>query len=282
MVRTYKIGEAATLLKLKTYVLRFWESEFPDIEPLRTESGRRLYTEDTLALLERIRFLLHDRGLTIGGARRILAEEKARGVRYVAGVTGAVADAGALPEDDIAGPGAFFSSAGGNGAPEHDDESEPETDDASARFLGASPFFRPDGNRSGQLNLPGLETLLPLLAGMLRNAGAAVPSPDRNNEPAARNAERMLPLFAAVRKGERSPDAGAFFGKAAGTVVAVPDAPAGRIAADRPVPPVAGVPAGFRQDVSGSGPEPGEKHLLRDIVSELEHLALMLRNGGRS
>lgn len=70
----YKIGEAAQLLGLKSYVLRFWESEFPQLNPTRTESGQRLYSERDLELLRRIRNLLHERGLTIGGARKILNE----------------------------------------------------------------------------------------------------------------------------------------------------------------------------------------------------------------
>ncbi len=78
----YKIGEAAALLNLKTYVLRFWETEFPQIVPSRTETGRRVYTEEDLALLDRIRFLLYEHGLTIEGARRVLSEEAAQGVRY--------------------------------------------------------------------------------------------------------------------------------------------------------------------------------------------------------
>lgn len=78
----YKIGEAAALLNLKTYVLRFWETEFPQIVPSRTETGRRVYTKEDLALLERIRFLLYEHGLTIEGARRVLSEEAAQGVRY--------------------------------------------------------------------------------------------------------------------------------------------------------------------------------------------------------
>lgn len=82
MASTYKIGEAAALLNLKTYVLRFWETEFPDIAPLRTGKGQRLYTREHLALLEHIRYLLHERGLTISGARKILAEEKAQGMEY--------------------------------------------------------------------------------------------------------------------------------------------------------------------------------------------------------
>ena len=78
MELTYKIGEAATLLNLKTYVLRFWETEFPQIAPVRTEKGQRLYTQKDVETLKRIRFLLHDRGLTIEGARRILAEDVVR------------------------------------------------------------------------------------------------------------------------------------------------------------------------------------------------------------
>ena len=70
--KTYRIGEAAELLDLKTHVLRFWESEFPQLAPLRTEKGQRLYTESHLALLRRIRQLLHEQGMTIEGARRVL------------------------------------------------------------------------------------------------------------------------------------------------------------------------------------------------------------------
>lgn len=80
--KTYRIGEAAAKLNLKSYVLRFWETEFPQIAPLRTEKGQRLYTESDIAVLGRIRYLLHERGLTIDGARRQLREEAARGTVY--------------------------------------------------------------------------------------------------------------------------------------------------------------------------------------------------------
>ena len=70
--RTYRIGEVAEMLQLKTHVLRFWETEFPQLAPLRTESGQRLYAEEHVALLRRIRQLLHEQGMTIEGARRIL------------------------------------------------------------------------------------------------------------------------------------------------------------------------------------------------------------------
>lgn len=71
----YRIGEAARLLALKTCVLRFWEGEFPQLAPLRTPSGQRLYSEADMALLFRIRSLLHEQGMTIAGARRVLRGE---------------------------------------------------------------------------------------------------------------------------------------------------------------------------------------------------------------
>lgn len=74
--KLYRIGEAANLLELKTYVLRFWESEFPQLQPVRTAKGQRLYSEETIVLLRRIRYLLHEKGMTIDGARRVLEEDE--------------------------------------------------------------------------------------------------------------------------------------------------------------------------------------------------------------
>lgn len=73
--KLYRIGEAAALLNLKSYVLRFWETEFPQLEPVRTDKGQRLYTEEHVELLKLIKHLLHERGLTIDGARRILKSQ---------------------------------------------------------------------------------------------------------------------------------------------------------------------------------------------------------------
>lgn len=69
-----RIGEAARMLGLEPYVLRYWETEFPQLSPLRTEKGQRLYTQDDITLLRRIQKLLHEEGLTIEGARRRLTE----------------------------------------------------------------------------------------------------------------------------------------------------------------------------------------------------------------
>ncbi len=76
---TYRIGDAARMLNLKTHVLRFWETEFSELQPIRTDKGQRLYTEDHIKLLRTIRHLLHERGLTIDGARKELAQHSRRG-----------------------------------------------------------------------------------------------------------------------------------------------------------------------------------------------------------
>ncbi len=70
--KIYKIGQAAKLVGLKSYVLRFWEGEFEQLEPIRTPSGQRLYNEEHVKLIARIKELLHDEGLTIEGARKRL------------------------------------------------------------------------------------------------------------------------------------------------------------------------------------------------------------------
>lgn len=72
--KAYKIGEAAELLGLKTYVLRFWETEFPQLKPKRSSTGQRVYTEKHIELLRTIQHLLHEEGLTIDGARRRLKD----------------------------------------------------------------------------------------------------------------------------------------------------------------------------------------------------------------
>ncbi|WP_319471725.1 MerR family transcriptional regulator [uncultured Pseudodesulfovibrio sp.] len=70
--KRYKIGQAAKAIGVKTYVLRFWEGEFDEIDPIRTESGQRLYTEEHLEIIREIKRLLYDEGLTIDGAKKKL------------------------------------------------------------------------------------------------------------------------------------------------------------------------------------------------------------------
>src|SRR5574343_726670 len=83
------ISEVADLLETPAHVLRFWESRFPQIKPVKRAGGRRYYRPSDVALLAGIRKLLHDEGMTIRGVQKILRDH---GVRYVAALSGSAPD----------------------------------------------------------------------------------------------------------------------------------------------------------------------------------------------
>lgn len=68
------ISEAADELGLPQHVLRFWESKFPQVKPMKRGGGRRYYRPEDIALLERIRDLLHVEGYTIKGVQKLLRD----------------------------------------------------------------------------------------------------------------------------------------------------------------------------------------------------------------
>ena len=68
------ISEVAGDLEVPQHVLRFWESKFPQIKPLKRAGGRRYYRPDDVALLRRIRQCLYDQGYTIKGVQKLLRE----------------------------------------------------------------------------------------------------------------------------------------------------------------------------------------------------------------
>ncbi len=67
------ISEAAEVVGVPQHVLRFWETRFPELQPLKRAGNRRYYRPADMALLETIRGMLHDQGLTIRGAKLLLA-----------------------------------------------------------------------------------------------------------------------------------------------------------------------------------------------------------------
>jgi DNA-binding transcriptional MerR regulator len=77
------ISEVADELDLPQHVLRFWESRFHDIRPMKRGGGRRYYRPDDISLLRGIRHLLYGEGYTIRGVQRILREQGARFVQAV-------------------------------------------------------------------------------------------------------------------------------------------------------------------------------------------------------
>jgi DNA-binding transcriptional MerR regulator len=70
----YRIGEVSRLTNLKPFVLRYWETEFPMLEPVKSASGHRLYRQQDVDMIFRIKRLLYDEGFTIAGARRHLRD----------------------------------------------------------------------------------------------------------------------------------------------------------------------------------------------------------------
>ena len=71
----FRIGEVATLCRLPAYVLRFWESEFPQLKPVKSSTGQRMYRRRDVESVLRIKQLLYEQGFTISGARQQLRAE---------------------------------------------------------------------------------------------------------------------------------------------------------------------------------------------------------------
>src|SRR5258706_634073 len=65
----FRIGEVASLCRLPAYVLRFWETEFPQLKPVKSSTGQRMYRRRDVESVVRIKKLLYEDGFTIAGAR---------------------------------------------------------------------------------------------------------------------------------------------------------------------------------------------------------------------
>ena len=72
--RGLKIGEAAAMLGVETYVLRFWETQFPFLKPKHSKTKHRFYHERDIEVLRLIKRLLHEEGFTIAGANKYIKE----------------------------------------------------------------------------------------------------------------------------------------------------------------------------------------------------------------
>ncbi len=71
--RYFTIGEVSELCGVKPHVLRYWEQEFPHLNPVKRRGNRRYYQRQDVMLVRQIRGLLYDEGFTIGGARQKLS-----------------------------------------------------------------------------------------------------------------------------------------------------------------------------------------------------------------
>ena len=74
----FRIGEVSRIIGVRPYVLRYWESEFPQIRPHRADSKQRTYQKRDLEIILEIKKLLYEEKLTIEGARRKLKEKRSK------------------------------------------------------------------------------------------------------------------------------------------------------------------------------------------------------------
>ncbi|MBN4742965.1 MerR family transcriptional regulator, partial [Escherichia coli] len=76
--RYFTIGEVSELCGVKPYVLRYWEQEFPQLNPVKRRVNRRYYQRQDVLMIRQIRALLYHQGFTIGGARQRLSGDEAK------------------------------------------------------------------------------------------------------------------------------------------------------------------------------------------------------------
>ena len=150
------ISEVASDLDIPQHVLRFWETRFAQIKPMKRSGGRRYYRPDDVDLLKGIRRLLYGEGYTIRGVQRILKEHGIKSVQSLADASAAVsfgaieeAIGQSLLEDDFNEPGA-------SAAAEPEEEEEYEGSDEEGidfRFVETEEdilaTFRGDGAARG-------------------------------------------------------------------------------------------------------------------------------------
>ena len=144
------ISEVAEELDLPQHVLRFWETRFTQIRPMKRGGGRRYYRPDDIDLLRGIRYLLYGEGYTIRGVQRILREQ---GPRFVTGTVRG--DAMAPPDDDgddapeemvVAAPLTEIDGDGDQGGEDGNGHIEPTFDPREFRSHAATPRAQANGS----------------------------------------------------------------------------------------------------------------------------------------
>jgi DNA-binding transcriptional MerR regulator len=128
------IGEVAESLDLPPHVLRFWETRFAEIEPVKRAGGRRYYRPRDVELVAAIRHLLYGRGYTIKGVQRLLREQGVRAVIDSVRSADFEPRGGDLGDDD-AEPSLFSGRSDAPRTPEEIEILEPDSERAPGRAL---------------------------------------------------------------------------------------------------------------------------------------------------
>ncbi len=162
------ISEVAEELDLPQHVLRFWETRFSQIKPMKRGGGRRYYRLDDVQLLRGIRLLLYAEGFTIRGVQRLLKE---KGVAFVAAVgqTGSIQTLTAAERDVETDPDAAEPPDTVPEPPRDDDRGVISFGSAASEIMPAAADHPPGPARPGLFSIPteGLRRLDAALADLL-------------------------------------------------------------------------------------------------------------------
>jgi len=99
----FKIGDVARLLKVEPYVLRFWESQFPQLKPNKSGTGQRLYRKRDVEIAVEIKRLVYREGYTLSGARQVLGQQRRPEAAAPGTAVKPAAPKGTLRNDKVAG-----------------------------------------------------------------------------------------------------------------------------------------------------------------------------------
>jgi DNA-binding transcriptional MerR regulator len=216
----FRIGEVCRLTDTKPFVLRYWETEFPMLQPVKSPKGHRLYRHEDVETVRHIKHLLYDEGFTIAGARRHLSEG-----------SGGAASSGyaAQAEDNF-------------GSPAAPPDAPPDPDFRGSQVAGALALVPPESELPGTQELSGAR-LSNHSSGMngatvagINHAAADSPASDRGtaDRPASERptAERAISSRAAS---DRAALDHAAADRAASDRAAIDHAAVGRALVDRKV-----------------------------------------------
>ena len=144
----YKIGEVCEITDTQPYVLRFWESEFPQLAPRKNRSGQRVYQRRDIDTVIRIKKLLYEEEYTIAGARRKLEEEPGAGRQDA----GDLVETNDLPDDTPhAGTGPLAAGHGRATMQESEHPVDVLADRMASMAARRSAGAKPDAEREARL-----------------------------------------------------------------------------------------------------------------------------------
>ncbi len=202
------IREVADWLDVAAHVLRFWESKFPQIKPVKRAGGRRYYRPADMELVGGIKVLLHDRGLTIRGVQKMIREE---GVAAVAALSPPIdVDMGDVIDGDLSPEIEAWTEDGLSDAVDIAERPVYQTRfafEAEAELEG-EPAETPDVEDDGEIpgSAPGSEPERPAEASPEEAPAAPVAGEDMGQPPAAPAASAVEPAFAIDRLAARLRD----------------------------------------------------------------------------